>query len=189
LQCVFISQTGISTRNLKMLTIDGSKSCAKNKCNTQITPPKRYKRPSRGANRPLDVAVTVIINAYPNWSLIWWQVIPELNAFHRISSMTIITVYSLVLSTLCLPLLLIPTLVAQIGVYLAYCSICLQRRLFLHSKHRTSISDSAYSKPSVWHNSSRMKCSKSCWLSECTTNLACSEFTTCPWYETCFRTD
>jgi len=53
----------MSTGNLKICTIDGSKYCAKNKCNTIITLPRRHKHPSSSANRPSDVAVTVNINA------------------------------------------------------------------------------------------------------------------------------
>jgi hypothetical protein len=61
---------GISTGKLKIYTIDGSKYCAKNECNTMIIAPRRHKHPSSGANRPSDVAVTVNINAEFNLSLI-----------------------------------------------------------------------------------------------------------------------
>jgi hypothetical protein len=59
----------ISTRKLKIYTIDGSKYCAKNGCNTMIIAPKWHKHPSSGANRPPEVAVTVNINAEFNLSL------------------------------------------------------------------------------------------------------------------------
>jgi hypothetical protein len=55
---------------LKIYTIDGSKYCANNECNTMIIMPRRYKDPSSGANRPSDIAVTVNINAEFNLSLI-----------------------------------------------------------------------------------------------------------------------
>jgi len=51
-------------------TIDGSKYCAKNECNTMIIAPRKHKHLSSGANRPSDVAVTVNINAKFNLSLI-----------------------------------------------------------------------------------------------------------------------
>jgi len=49
-----------------MYTMDCSKYCAKNECNTMITAPRRHKHPSSGANRSSDVAVTVNINAQFN---------------------------------------------------------------------------------------------------------------------------
>jgi len=61
---------GDSTGKLKIYTIDGSKYCAKNECNTMIIAPRRHTHPSSGANRPSDVAVTVNINAEFNLSLI-----------------------------------------------------------------------------------------------------------------------
>jgi hypothetical protein len=60
----------ISIRKLKIYTIDGSKSCAKNECNTLIIAPRKHNDPSNGANIPSDVAVTVNINAEFNLSLI-----------------------------------------------------------------------------------------------------------------------
>jgi len=54
---------GVSIRKLKIYTINGSKYCAKNKCNTMITTPRRHMYPTSGANTPSDVAVTVNINA------------------------------------------------------------------------------------------------------------------------------
>jgi len=44
-------------------TIDGSKYCVKNECNTMITVLRRHKHPSSSANRPPDVALTVNMNA------------------------------------------------------------------------------------------------------------------------------
>ena len=49
-------------------SIDGSKYCAKNECNTMIITPRRHKHPSSSANRPSDIAVTVNINAEFNLS-------------------------------------------------------------------------------------------------------------------------
>jgi len=60
---------GISAGKLRIYTIDGSKYCAKNECNTTITAPRRHKHPSSGANTPSDFAVTVNINAEFNLSL------------------------------------------------------------------------------------------------------------------------
>jgi len=61
---------GISPGKLKIYTIDGSKYCAKNECNTMIIAPRRHKHSLSGAKRPSDVAVTVNINAQFNLSLI-----------------------------------------------------------------------------------------------------------------------
>jgi len=69
---------GISTGNLKLYTIDCSKYCANNKCNTIRIVPRSHKHPSSGANRPSDVAVTVNIDAEFNLSLIWTQLTTEL---------------------------------------------------------------------------------------------------------------
>jgi len=63
LQCFYLCQWGISTRKLKIYTIDSSKYCAKNKCNTMITVPRRHKHSLSGANRPSHIAVIVNINA------------------------------------------------------------------------------------------------------------------------------
>ena len=60
----------MSTGKLKIYTIDGSKYCALNECNTMITVLRRHKHPSSGANRPSHVAVTVNINAEFNLSSI-----------------------------------------------------------------------------------------------------------------------
>jgi len=73
LWCFQLCQSGISTRKLKIYTIDSSKYFAKNVCNTMIIAPRWHKHPSSGANRPSDVAVSVNINALFNMSLIWWQ--------------------------------------------------------------------------------------------------------------------
>jgi hypothetical protein len=61
---------GISIRKLKIYKMHGSKYCAKNDCNTMRIVPRRHKDPSSSANRPLDVAVKVNINAEFNLSLI-----------------------------------------------------------------------------------------------------------------------
>jgi len=68
LRCLYLCQMGISAGKLKLYTIDGLKYCAKNKCNTTITAPRRHKHPSSRANRSSDVAVTVNINAEFNLS-------------------------------------------------------------------------------------------------------------------------
>jgi len=41
---------GISIGKLKIYTIDGSKYCAKNKCNAMRIEPRRHNDPSSGAN-------------------------------------------------------------------------------------------------------------------------------------------
>jgi hypothetical protein len=76
LRCFYLCHSGISTGKLKIYTINGSKYSAKSECNMMIITPTRHKHPSRGANRPSDVAVTVNMNAEFNLSLIWWQLIP-----------------------------------------------------------------------------------------------------------------
>jgi hypothetical protein len=53
---------------LNTYTIDVSKYCAKNECNTMRIAPRRHKDPSSSANRPSGVAVTVNINAEFNLS-------------------------------------------------------------------------------------------------------------------------
>jgi hypothetical protein len=63
LQCFKFCQRRISTRKLKIYTIDGSMYCAKNQCNTMIIAPRRHQHPSSSANRPSDVAVTVNFDA------------------------------------------------------------------------------------------------------------------------------
>jgi len=63
LQCFLLCQRGISTGKLKRYTINGSMYCAKNNCNTMKIAPRRHQHPSSSANRPLDVAVTMNINA------------------------------------------------------------------------------------------------------------------------------
>jgi len=68
LRCFELCQSGISTGKLKIYTIDGSKYCAKNECNTMIIVPRWHKHPSSDANRPSDIAVTVNINAQFNLS-------------------------------------------------------------------------------------------------------------------------
>jgi len=76
LRCFYLCQWVTSTTKLMIYTIDGSKYCAKNECNTMITTLRRHKHPSSGANRPSDIAVTVNINAELNLSSIWWQLTP-----------------------------------------------------------------------------------------------------------------
>jgi len=66
LRCFYLCQRGISTGKLRIYTIDSSKYCAKNECNTMITAPRRHKHPSSSANRSSDVGVTVNINAELN---------------------------------------------------------------------------------------------------------------------------
>jgi hypothetical protein len=63
-------QREISTGKLKIYTIDDSKYCANNECNTMIIAQRWHKHPSSGANRPSDAAVTVNINAQFDLSLI-----------------------------------------------------------------------------------------------------------------------
>jgi hypothetical protein len=60
----------MSMKKLKIYTIDGSKYCAKNQCNTKRIESRRHKDPSSGANGPSDVAVTGNIDAEFNLSLI-----------------------------------------------------------------------------------------------------------------------
>jgi len=79
---------GISTRKLKIYTIDGSKYCANKVCNTMIPMPKWRKHPSSGANRPSDVGVTVNINA--EFDLM--AVNPIIESFQGISSPSIVMV-------------------------------------------------------------------------------------------------
>jgi len=67
---------GISNRKLKIYTIDGSKYCAKNECNTMILAPRWHKHHWSGANGPSEVAVTVNIYAQLNLSSIWSQLTP-----------------------------------------------------------------------------------------------------------------
>jgi len=55
---------------MKIYTIDGSKYCDKNGCNTMLIARGRHKHTSSSAYRPSDVAVTVNINAVFNPSLI-----------------------------------------------------------------------------------------------------------------------
>ena len=149
---------GISTGKLKLYPNDGLKYCAKKECNNMITAPGCHKHSSSGAIRPSDGAVTVNINAEFNLSSIWWQLTPWLTAFQGISSLSIVMVWSIVQSTLPLPLLSTPSLVAQIGVYLTCHWLCMQRKIFLHSQCRTSISDYPSMKPSPWHDSCCTKC-------------------------------
>jgi len=61
---------GISIRKLKIYTIDGSKYCAKNECNTMRIEPRRHNDHSSSTNRPSDLAVTVNIDPEFNLSLI-----------------------------------------------------------------------------------------------------------------------
>jgi hypothetical protein len=61
---------GFPIGKLKIYTIEGSKFCARNECNTMRIAPTRHKDPSSGADRPSDIVVTVNINAECNLSLI-----------------------------------------------------------------------------------------------------------------------
>jgi hypothetical protein len=70
LRYFYLCQRGISTGKLKLDTINRSQYGAQNESNTRIFAARRHKHPSSGANRPSDVAVTVIINAEFNLSLI-----------------------------------------------------------------------------------------------------------------------
>jgi hypothetical protein len=91
-------------------------------------------------------------------------------------------IWSLVRCTLRLPVFSYPFLVAQIGPYLPGRCKSMQRKLFLHSQCRTSISDYAFPKPSPWPDSGRMNCS------ETTKALVFAEFSASPYQETGFRT-
>jgi hypothetical protein len=73
---------------LKLYTINGSKYCAKNVCNSMIPMPIRHEHSSSGANWSSDVAVTVNINA--EFDLMAVNLINE--CFHEISSPCIVTV-------------------------------------------------------------------------------------------------
>ena len=105
LQYFYLCQRGISTQNQMIYTINGSNYCVKMVCNSMITTPRRDKYPSCSAYGPSDVAVTVNIHAVFNLSLNRWQLTLLLNALQGISSLSIITVYCLVRSTLRHPLL------------------------------------------------------------------------------------
>jgi len=153
---------GISTGKLKIYTIDCSKYWAKNKYNTIITAPRRYRHPPSGANRPSDIAVTMIINGEVNLSLIRWQLSPYFNAIEGISSPSIVMVQSREQSTLHLPILLNPFQVAQAWVYPTCQCVCMEKKLFLHSLRWTSLSDYALPRFSPWPESGHMKCAKSC---------------------------
>jgi hypothetical protein len=146
----------ISTGKLKIYTIDGSKYCAKNKCNTVWTPPWRYKHPSCGANRSSDVGVTVNINT--EYNLI------AINRIIKCISSDLGTKYCQVLESCAVytapPVLSKRSLVAQVGVYLASRCIWMRRQLFLQYSCGTSISDWAFTKPSPWHNSGCTQCCK-----------------------------
>jgi len=133
LRCFELCQSRISTGNLKIYKIDGSKHSAKIKCNTMISVPRRHKHTSSGANRPSHVAVTVNINALDNLSSIWWQLTLWLKACQGVTSPRIVAVWSVAQSTLCLPFWSNPSLGTQIGVYFASLCICMHRKWFLHS--------------------------------------------------------
>jgi len=66
LRCFYRCQRAISTRKLKICTIDSSKYCAMNDCSTMISVPRIHQHPSSGANIPSDIAVTVNFNAEIN---------------------------------------------------------------------------------------------------------------------------
>jgi len=83
LRCFQVFQRGISTGRLKIYTINSSKYCVMNECNTTIIALRGLKHPSRGANWPSDVAVTVNINAELNLSLICWQLTPIIECISR----------------------------------------------------------------------------------------------------------
>jgi len=91
-----------------------------------ITEPKRHKHPSSGANRPSDIPETVNINA----EFDQMAVNTRLQCFQGISSRIIVTVQSLVLSTLPLPLLSNPSMVTKIDVHLA-CRYTSTQRIIL----------------------------------------------------------
>jgi hypothetical protein len=124
LQCILVCLRGMSTRKLKIYTIDSSKYCAKNKCNNMIITPRRNKHRSSSANWPADISVTVNMNAEFNLSLIRWQLTPGLNTFQGISSPSIVRVWSHAPTILLLPFWSNPHQVAQIVVYLACCCVC-----------------------------------------------------------------
>jgi len=166
---ISLCQRGISTGKLIIWTIDCWKYCAKNHWKTKRIVRRRPKHPTRGANSLSDVAVIVTINAEFDISLIWGQEIPSLNSFQQISFPSIVTVYSLARSTLHLPFVSNPSLVAQTGVSLACHCICMQRKLFQHSERRTSWSDYDIPKPSPWYDSSCTKWWRSYYLSDSST--------------------
>jgi hypothetical protein len=61
---------GFTIGKLKIYTMDGSKYCAQNVCNTMRIAPRRHKVLPSGANGPSDVVVSVNFNAEINLSLI-----------------------------------------------------------------------------------------------------------------------
>jgi len=74
----------ISSGKRKIYRIDCLKYCAKNECYTLILAPRRYMHPSSGANSPLDIPITVNINAEfnlmtvnPIIECVWRDLIPE----------------------------------------------------------------------------------------------------------------
>ena len=132
-------------RKMKIYTIDASIYCAQNDSNTMIIAPRRHQHPSGGANTPSDVAFTVNFNADLNQM----PVNPIIQCFSR----DLIPEYCQGLESSAFnsaPLFLSnPSMVTQIGVYLACLGICMQRKLFLPSSRRTSILDYAFQKPSL----------------------------------------
>jgi len=63
LRDVELCQSGISTRKLKIYTVEGFKYCARKRWNTMIIAPGTHKHPSSGANRTSYIAVTMNTNA------------------------------------------------------------------------------------------------------------------------------
>jgi len=119
---LYLCHPGISTGKLKIYTIDCSRYCAKNECNTVMVAPRRHKHPLSGANSPSDVAVIVNINPKINLSSIWWHLTAWLNASQGILSLSIIMSDSDWKSSAVLTATALfsnPSWVTQIGVYLA----------------------------------------------------------------------
>jgi hypothetical protein len=132
--------------------------CAKNECNTKIIAPKRHQHSSSGANRPSDVALRVNLNALFN-------LMPDNPIIESFSSDLVLRYcqgFDASAVSPVPPFLSNPSMVAQIGVYLARCCISMQRTLFLPAKLRISISNYAFAKPSPCDASGRTKCSMSC---------------------------
>jgi len=152
----------ISACSLMIPTINGSKYCVKQEQNAMHIVPRRQKYLWSGADTPSDVAGTVNINAVCNMSLTWWQLTPNLKTVQGISFLSIVMVYSQLRSTLLIPCLLNPSVIAQIAVYHACHTICLLRKLFLSSYHRTSILENTFSKCLPWNESGCPDCSKCC---------------------------
>jgi len=105
----------ISTGKLKIYTINGSKYCAKNECNTMIPAPRTHKHSSSGEYRPSDIGVTVNINAEFNLMAVntrfeSFSRDPVTEYCHGLESTAVYTAPSFLSK---------PSLIAQIGVYRA----------------------------------------------------------------------